>query len=200
MKKSMFKLAAAERVLVCVMLFFSGRLLFAQSSLSAKDKALFEAAKSGTVADIKAALKNGANVNAMDGEGYTVLMCAAFWNTNPDVIKALIAAGADVNATRTENGYTALMYAALFNSNPDVIKALIAAGADVNARTEDGLTALMYAANNNPNPDVIKALIAAGADVNARDSDGDRAIDYLDLNIEIINRNDAYWTVRDLLY
>ena len=131
MKKSMFKLAAAERVLVCVMLFFSGRLLFAQSSLSAKDNALFEAAKSGTLADIKAALKNGANVNAMD---------------------------------------------------------------------ELGSTVLMWAAAKNSNPDVIKALIAACADVNARDSDGDRAIDYLDLNIEIINRNDAYWTVRDLLY
>ena len=166
MKKSVFKLAAAECVLVCVMLFFSRNLLFAQSSLSAKDNALFEAAKSVTVADVKAAIKNGANVNAKDKDGSTVLMYAASDNTNPDVIKALIAAGANVNA-RDEDGWTALMSAA---------------------------------AADNSNPDVIKALIAAGSDANARDRNGKRAIDHLESNEKISKTDDAYWTIRDLLY
>ena len=108
MKRPMFKSAAVECVLVCVMLFYSGSLLFAQSAQFEKNNALFEAAKSGKVADIKAAIKNGADVNARDEDGSTALMYAVVLNTNPDVIKALIAAGADINA-KDEEGRTALM-------------------------------------------------------------------------------------------
>ena len=54
-------------------------------------------------------------------------MHAAALNSNPDVVKALISAGAKVNATK--DGWTPL-----HNSNPDVVKALISAGAKVNAR------------------------------------------------------------------
>ena len=58
---------------------------------------------------------------------------AAFNNSNPDVVKALISAGAKVNA-KDKDGATPLHAAALFNSNPDVVKALISAGAKLNAK------------------------------------------------------------------
>ena len=92
----------------------------------------------------------------------TPLHYAAGYNSNPDVVKALISAGAKVNATK--DGLTPLHFAAGNNSNPDVVKALISAGAKVNA-TKDGLTPLHYAAGNNSNPDVVKALVNAGAEV-----------------------------------
>jgi len=51
---------------------------------------------------------------------------------NADKVKALIAAGADVNA-KANSSCTALMLAAAYG-NADCVMALIAAGADVNAK------------------------------------------------------------------
>ena len=108
-----------------------------------------------------------------DGASVTddLLILAAWFNSNPAVIKALIKARADVNA-RDQNGWTPLMFAAQFNSSPAVIEALIKAKADANARNKDGWTPLMFAASFNSNPAVIETLIKAKADVNARYKDG----------------------------
>ena len=57
-------------------------------------------------------------------------LAAARNNSNPDVVKALISAGAKVNAKEDTYGLTPLYTAARYNSNPDVVKALISAGAN----------------------------------------------------------------------
>ena len=85
---------------------------------------------------------------------------------NPEVVKVLIAAGADPQA-QTKGGNTPLHYAAMYNENPAIIEALLAAGADPTKRGIGGNTPLHYAAIYNENPEVAKALIAAGADVDA---------------------------------
>ena len=109
---------------------------------SANDR-LFNAVKNGTAADVRAAIKEGANVNAWDGYGFTALMLAARYRRDTEVIKILVAAGADVNA-RDRSGWTALMCAAFWNTDPDVVKALIGAGANVNARDNNGRRAFDY--------------------------------------------------------
>ena len=96
------------------------------------------------------------------------------------VVKALIEAGADVNA-RADNGWTPLHACASRERSivkvDEVVKLLIAAGADVNARADDGLTPLHCAAMH-VNVDVVKVLIEAGADVNACSDSGFAPLDY----------------------
>jgi len=100
-------------------------------------------------------------------------MVAAESRDRLNCVKALVAAGADLNA-KQKNGWTALMLAA-GSSRWDCVKALVAAGADVNAANEDGRTALMLTAANG-NWDCVKTLVAAGANVNAEDKDGFTAL------------------------
>ena len=84
-----------------------------------------------------------------------------------DRLRALIAAGADVNEhVDSLGGETALMFAAGRYVFPIWVNVLIAAGADVNATDNRGSTALVGAASSG-NADSVKALIAAGAVVNA---------------------------------
>ncbi len=102
---------------------------------------------------------------------------AAVSNPNPEVITALLGAGADVNA-RDKDGMTPLMFAAVHNPNPEVASTLLAAGADVNARDKDGMTALMFACVRNQTPGVVPTLLGAGADINAQNKDGWTALMY----------------------
>lgn len=79
----------------------------------------------------------------------TPLMDIARSNSDPNLLKALLTAGASVNATNLE-GRTALMLAAQYNSNPDVIATLLEYGADASVTDLKGKTALDYL-NENPN-------------------------------------------------
>jgi hypothetical protein len=70
---------------------------------------------------------NALGVNALDQSGQTALILACQNpKANPDVVKALLAAGADPNL-RSRNGYTALTWAQVRN-NPEVIRMLRRAG------------------------------------------------------------------------
>ena len=102
-----------------------------------------------------------------------------------DVMRALLAAGADQHLT-TSDGTTPLMVAAGLgratftpgkqrgNRSPgaeEAVKILVEAGADVNAKNEADFTALHGAAFRGLN-EVIEYLVAHGADINARDYRG----------------------------
>jgi ankyrin repeat protein len=76
-------------------------------------------------------------------------------------VKALIAAGANVNA-KDRFGETALMFAAAVTRNIRIVKLLIADGADVHAKTEDGDTALIIAAKRG-HTGIVELLKKAGA-------------------------------------
>ena len=121
--------------------------------------------KTATLEQVQKKIQDGADINAKDKDGETVLMYAVRYNENPKIVKALLAAGADLHA-KNLRGITVLMAATGFNKNPEIIKTLIAAGADVNAKDKNGYTALSYS-----NPEVLKILLAAGAKVTANDKD-----------------------------
>lgn len=91
----------------------------------------------------------------------TPLMLAAPY-AKPEAIKALLDAGADVNA-KDVRGMTPLMLAVSSeNQDARVAKLLVARGAKVNDKSNIGETALDWA-NKFKNPDVIAALKKAGA-------------------------------------
>jgi hypothetical protein len=84
--------------------------------------------------------------------------------TNPDAIRALLAAGADPDARLTNMSNTPLHHA-VWELRPDVavVDLLLASGADVNARNVSGATPLWYAVRRGFRDGVV-ALLAAGAD------------------------------------
>lgn len=84
-------------------------------------------------------INQGANVEDANKAGTTAIIRAAELGM-ADVVKALIAAKADVNA-KSNPGYTALMLAA-DNGKTEIVRILLDAGADVTAKSGAGMTAL----------------------------------------------------------
>ncbi len=115
--------------------------------LHARPTDLLDIAGSATPSQVLQALKNGADPNARDWVGRTVLMLAAASNRDPAIISALVKAGAGVNA-RGPQRWTPLMMAAYANPDPAVVLALLAAGADPRLRSAGGRTAFDYAQDN----------------------------------------------------
>jgi ankyrin repeat protein len=114
-------------------------------------------------------LDAGANPNAASIVGETPLMTAA-QTGSVDVVKTLLAHGADLHAKESSAGQTALMRA-IAEHHLDVVRALVAAGDDVNAKSKNRFTPLMFAAQQG-NPAIAKLLVEQGADVNATAPDG----------------------------
>ena len=92
--------------------------------------------------DLGQLIKEGANVNARDGNGYTALIKAATDRRLEDA-KLLVDAGADVDAG-DENGHTALMESSSLG-HTGLVVLLIKSSANVNAKDSMGRTALDFA-------------------------------------------------------
>lgn len=146
--------------------------LLTAAPANAQGNDFINAVDKGDVAQVKAQLAAGADVNARNANGLTALQVAAL-HGNLDVVRILIDSNADVNA-KTSTGVTAIM-AASVSGNEELVKMLLAAKADVNAKRDDGITALRIASQNGE-LGVVKILLAAKADVNAKTSTGVTAL------------------------
>jgi ankyrin repeat protein len=83
----------------------------------------------GDAALVKSLIEQGADVNAQDSAGRTVLMLAAALDTLPvETVKTLLAHGADLNA-KAADGKTALDFARQRGQTP-IVEVLIRAGAE----------------------------------------------------------------------
>ena len=118
----------------------------------------------------KRLLKNGADINAVDANGFTILHCAVK-NTNKDIIKMIIDKNINLINAKTFDDLTPLHIAVFENGFPDALRILIESGADINAKYSEDSTLLHYAAGNS-SLDIIKILIDYKADINAMDSMG----------------------------
>jgi len=144
-------------------------------SSPALEESLRQAALDGRLNAVRAAIKDGADVSACDGEGRTALMLAAFGG-HQEIVDVLLAHGTDVNQ-RAQDGFTALIYAAS-GPGPKTVEILLDHGAEVDAREDrEQFTALMYAANEGQIENV-KLLLRFGANPSLKDADGDTAADF----------------------
>ncbi|MGB8517729.1 MAG: ankyrin repeat domain-containing protein [Gallionella sp.] len=134
---------------------------------------LIAAVQAADNAMVQKMLAGGADANARDESGATLLMQAAFAG-NLSMVQALLAAGAEVNAS-DERGWTALtksVYnAELKRGHAEVAQVLIDAGADVEMPIGYGVRPLMLAAGYGETA-VVETLLKAGADVTARNEGG----------------------------
>jgi uncharacterized protein len=152
---------------------------------------LINAVIAGDVGLAEALLKGGANSNAKDSEGATLLMLAAN-SGNLQMVEALLAAGAEVDAVDAR-GWTAL-FKALFNYEqncgfPDVVRALIEAGANIEHQVAYGTRPLMIAAGYGE-ARVVDVLLLAGVDVDAVNEGGRSAKTIAETKdyVEVVNQ------------
>ncbi len=131
-------------------------------------------------------IENGAEIDARDIHGNTVLMHSALF-ADLERVKYLVSHGADVNASAID-GTTPLMNASIADFetidndsmerlSTKTVSYLIQHGAEVNANKEDGNTALMNASWSG-NLYTVKTLISNGADVNSKDIEGTTPLMY----------------------
>ena len=104
-------------------------------------------------------------------------MWAAACNPNPEMIRLLLANGADLQE-RDNAGATLLAIAARSSRSKAMITALLRAGLDPELVNNAGETALIQAVRSNPRVEVIKALLEGGADPHHADKNGHTAIWY----------------------
>ncbi len=125
------------------------------------------AAQSKNAEAVKKLLKDGADVNAAQGDGMTALHWAAL-NGDAELASMLLYAGANVGAKTRIGGYTPLHLAAQVG-HASVIAPLVAAGAPVAASTSTGATALMQAAHSG-SVDSVRILLENGSDPNVKET------------------------------
>jgi hemoglobin len=109
-------------------------------------------------------LRLGADPGVRDGGGHTALYCVAnecAFETGPDVVRALVRAGADVDACGGVMGATALHMAAR-RGYVEIARALLDCGAAIGAQDRKGVTPLERAVNCRRDA-VVRLLSERGA-------------------------------------
>jgi ankyrin repeat protein len=143
-------------------------LLFVPAVLAAAPAApVADAAMRGDLAAVRTLLRQGADVNAAQGDGMTALHWAAY-NDEPELAAILLVAGANVEARTRLGDYTPLHLAAA-RAGAEVVTALLEAGADPSAPTSTGGALPLHFAAAGGSAAAVAALIDRGADANARE-------------------------------
>lgn len=138
---------------------------------------IFEAAVLGKVDRIQEILKsNSGRVSEHAPDGFTPVALAAFFG-QPAAAKALIAAGADVNAAAKNPLKVQALHAAVAGRNLEIVKAILEAGGNANAQQQAGFRP-MHEAGTNANRALAELLLAHGADPSLPNDEGKTAIDF----------------------
>ena len=117
-------------------------------------------------------LQAGADVDLIDGHGWSALMYAV-WTGNLFGVTEILSHKPRLDM-QDKDGETALISAASLG-HTEIAKALVGAGANLDVRNKDNDTALICAASWG-HTDIAKALVTAGANLDVREKDGYTAL------------------------
>ena len=136
--------------------------------VSLSDSPVADAAMNGDLEAVRTLLREGADVNAAQGDGTSALHWAAEGGL-VEMTDMLIYAGADLEAVTRIGDQTPLHLASRAGME-GTVRALLKAGADANATTATGGATALHLAAAAGSADAISLLLEAGADVDALDS------------------------------
>ena len=131
------------------------------------DAPVADASARGDVEAVRRLLREGADVNAPQGDGMTALHWAAE-RDDAQLADVLLYAGARVDAGTRIGHYTPLHLAAR-GAGATVVELLLDAGSDPNASTTNSGASPLHLAAATGDPEVVAVLAGAGADVNGRE-------------------------------
>ena len=131
------------------------------------DSPVADAAQRGDLDAVRRLLREGADVNAPQGDGMTALHWAAE-RGDASLCEVLLYAGARVDAGTRIGHYTPLHLAAR-GAHEAVVGLLLRAGSDPNAATTNSGAAPLHLAAASGDPAVIALLVEGGADVDGRE-------------------------------
>lgn len=132
------------------------------------DSPVADAAQRGDIEAVRRLLREGADVNAAQGDGMTALHWAAE-RGDGEMGEVLLYAGARVDAGTRIGHYTPL-HLATRSAHAFMVELLLQAGSDPEARTSNSGSSPLHLAAGSGDAQVIGMLIDAGADVNGRES------------------------------
>ncbi len=139
--------------------------LAATISTSAAESPLIDAVKKQDVEAIRTLLKQKADVNATEADGFTALHWAAQRN-DLQLVDLLLGAGANAKASTRYN--ITPLYLAAVNGNAAMLERLLKAGADPNGTSQEGQTMLMTAALSGK-ADAVRLLLTRGATIDTKE-------------------------------
>ncbi len=137
---------------------------------------IFEAAALGDLEKVTDLLsKASQELNMFSKDGFQPLGLACFFG-NVDVVKYLVALGAELNTPSRNAQMVTPLHSAAAADDFEIVKCLIDNGADVNVCQQGDFTPL-HAAAQNGNLEMTHLLVDRGARVDARTSDGLTSLD-----------------------
>ncbi|HSA32856.1 MAG TPA: ankyrin repeat domain-containing protein [bacterium] len=162
----------------CVPLFFIvslwGVTLFAGPGAGATQR-LFEAVGDMKLTDVASAIEDGADVNAVDDDGWPLFITAV--NSGQMGIIRLFLTKKELDlGIAGPDGKTAFMHAIVMK-NRTLAEILLQKGSSIHTPDGRGKTPLMYAAEIGDEK-LVQLLLDKGADRNAKDEEGKTALEY----------------------
>jgi ankyrin repeat protein len=142
------------------LLIAKGAVISKDDKLLADEEASFTAVWRNQVDVLKVFLDRGADVNAADRWGWSLLHYTT-WEGNTDTTKMLLEKGANPNIVERTEGRTPLHYAA-FRGRKTVAEMLLAHGANIDTRDWYGKTPLTLAKENG-HTEIVELLRKHGA-------------------------------------
>ncbi len=148
------------------------------------------ASSSGFIEIVELLLKHCADVNFVDNNGDTALLCASSQNYI-NIVKILLKHGADPNY-KDHDGNTALIYSVIYY-NIEIVGLLLENGANIKCTNNFGYNPLLYASKFGYTC-ILKLLLAYDININNQDIANILVEDSKYLNL-IINIHVNYWKI-----